>query len=298
MEKFMFFRTLKIKIVLGNIFKKAGYRLIRINEESSFEKHGSNSHILENGSFFLKSLLKKHKTLKIEKYKNGFLFIINNIKHYVTSSEEIYILNEIYADECYMIIGKEKSYNVIDIGTNVGFSALFFAQLSSVKKVYGFEPVTKTYSQALENFSLNPECANIIETFNFGIGKENRIDEFIYNKNFKGSVGLVDANFKVNHDAKNELVEVKIKGVNQTISDIISRHPSEKFILKIDCEGAEFEIIESLSINNNLNKFEIIILEWHIKKPDTLISWLIDANFVIHLNSKKETLGLLYAFKI
>lgn len=49
MEKFMFFRTLKIKIVLGNILKRAGYRLIRINEESSFEKYGSNSHILENG---------------------------------------------------------------------------------------------------------------------------------------------------------------------------------------------------------------------------------------------------------
>ena len=294
----MFFNMFKINILLSKLLKNTGYKLIRVeNEQFSFKEFGNSSHILQNGLYFYKSLLKKHKSLKVENYKKGLLFIINNVKHYVTSSEEIYILNEIYTDDCYMLIGKEKNYNVIDIGMNVGFSALFFSQLSSVKKVYGFEPVTKTYFQALENFSLNPEFAQNIISFNFGIGNEDRKEQFLYNDNFKGSVGLVEVNFKNQNDKNNEIVEVFIKDVNNVILEILSQHPLEKFILKIDCEGAEFEIIESLSLNRNLNKFEIIILEWHINKPDTLISWLLDANFVIHRNLKKETLGLLYAFK-
>lgn len=144
---------------------------------------------------------------------------------------------------------------------------------------------------------LNPESAKNIVSFNFGIGKDDRKEKMVYNHNYKGSVGLVDANFKKQNNIKNEMIEVDIKDVNNIILEILLLHPNEKFILKVDCEGAEFEIIESLLLHDNLKKFDIIILEWHIKKPDTLISWLLEANFVIHRNLKTETLGLLYAFK-
>ncbi|MEP6260722.1 MAG: FkbM family methyltransferase [Gillisia sp.] len=287
----------KINLFIARLLKSAGYKLTRMGKPINFEEFGSSAHILQNGLYFYKSLLKKHRSLEVEKYQEGLLFIINNVKHYVTSSEEIFILNEIYTNDCYMIIGKEKSYNVIDIGMNVGFSALFFSQLPTIKEVFGFEPVPQTYAQALENFSLNPDLAKNIKSFNFGIGNENRKEQFVYNHNFKGSVGTVEATFKKSNDENNEIVDVEIKDVNNITSEIISERPLEKFILKLDCEGAEFEIIESLSINHHLSKFEIIILEWHIKEPDELISWLLDANFVIHRNMRNETLGLLYAFK-
>ena len=73
--------------------------------------------------------------------------------------------------------------------------------------------------------------------------------------------------------------------------------------LKIDCEGAEYDIIESLDkdyLTNNVNK---ICLEYHFNKGQlvTLINKLKECNFKINFefgdHQINDELGIIYAYK-
>lgn len=46
---------------------------------------------------------------------------------------------------------------LIDLGTNIGDTAIYFAMSDKVKKVYAYEPIPQTYRVAKENIAKAPE---------------------------------------------------------------------------------------------------------------------------------------------
>lgn len=68
-------------------------------------------------------------------------------------------------------------------------------------------------------------------------------------------------------------------------------------ILKLDCEGEEYGIIEELSKKGILNRFSLIILEWHYYGKDCILQFLQDAGLSYWCNDKNERMGLIYAFR-
>ena len=111
----------------------------------------------------------------------------------------------------------------------------------------------------------------------------------------KGQAGSFNYPFMLNNSSL-ELVNVTIKNVQEQLSSIINKNIDDTFVLKIDCEGGEFEIFEMLD-SIILGKINLIIIEWHWKKPNPLLNQLHLFNFSTITNSIDENSGIIYAFK-
>jgi FkbM family methyltransferase len=181
----------------------------------------------------------------------------NRTQKFVLKTEtDLRVFEEIYFHNAYNFT-VPGSVEVIDIGMNIGLASLYFAAQSNVKKVYAFEPFKETFDHAMLNFEQNPEIASKIQPFHFGLGSSNRSEQFYYNALEKGYMGIV------NNSKSGEVVSVLIKNVTEVLKPILGATEQVKYIAKIDCEGAEYEIIDSLYNSGLLKKIDAVIIEWH-----------------------------------
>jgi FkbM family methyltransferase len=186
---------------------------------------------------------------------------------------DLYLADEIFRGEAYPIPFSEPTV-VIDIGMNVGFAALEFARDSRVKRVYAYEPFRKTFQMAVENFSLNPEYQPKIVADCSGLSTKNEVRNVEYSETLRAGMttnGIPKTAFS---SGVLELETILLKEIYETLFPIVEAHPSERMILKMDCEGDEFELIPRLSETGILSRFDLIMIEFHRKSPDELFEIL------------------------
>ncbi|WP_316759870.1 FkbM family methyltransferase [Pedobacter aquatilis] len=224
---------------------------------------------------------------------------IQNLSYNVQTYEELFILSEIFNQGVYNIALNE-NFILFDIGMNVAMTSLFLASRSNCIEVNAFEPFTKTYDQALYNISLNPNIKDKININNFGLGNGNYSITVTYDATIKGNMGIngVPKHLENKKTSTDEIIE--IKDAFTILNGIITNlgNTSTKRILKIDCEGAEYEIFDSLRNSNLLSGFDILMIEWHYKGPETIVEDLNNAGFKhFSFNEKNRSAGMIYAFK-
>jgi FkbM family methyltransferase len=219
-----------------------------------------------------------------------------NLSFEVRTGEDIYILHEIYYQGCYNFNTKEE-YCVIDIGLNVGLASLYFSNMENVKKIYSYEPFSKTFAQAIKNFSYNQTAKEKIIAFNYGLGESNRDLELEYCDMWKGSLGINGLN---KYKKENNIISIEkviIKDISEEFSNIIKEQKTE-FVFKIDCEGAEYEILKRLKETNLLSIAKIYMIEWHFKGCEGIIEDLTTAGYnCVSLYYDDRVSGVIYAFK-
>ena len=93
--------------------------------------------------------------------KYGLSFYIDNISN-------LLVILEVFFLTYYKINFNSKAI-VIDIGLNIGASALFFSQYENIEHIYAFEPFKETYEQAIDNLKLNKNLQNKITGHNYGL---------------------------------------------------------------------------------------------------------------------------------
>jgi|APMI01.1.fsa_nt_gi FkbM family methyltransferase len=242
---------------------------------------------------FIKNL-KEKKNAKFN-FDNGFKIEIDEINFYINSWEEMFILNEIFIENIYNIELNE-NFSFIDIGMNVGFTSLFFANKKNCINVFSFEPFKKTYDLALKNLSIN-KFSSKINAFDYGLGFPERVLEVEYNENFKGSMGINGLAEYIEDGSQKELAQLYIKDVSNVIEKY-KHNFSDKKIVKIDCEGSEYEIFDQLDKNNQITTFDYYLIEWHIKGPKQITDILLKYNYkIISFNESADDIGMIYAFK-
>ena len=185
-----------------------------------------------------------------------------------------------------------KGKNVIDIGANIGDTAIYFV-LEGANRVYAFEPYPYSYKIAKRNIRLN-RLPDRIELLNEACGKEKgKIKIGINYKNFGGT------------DLKNFKNGTSINIT--TLSELIKKFEiTDNAILKIDCEGCEYGVLLDAQ-DSDLRRFKQIQIEYHYGYLN-LKKKLKDAGFEVNrispayiLNSDAENknmfIGFLYAKK-
>lgn len=173
---------------------------------------------------------------------------------------------------------------MIDIGANVADSTLQFAHNGA--HVIGFEPVKHLYELGVNNIDLNEDL------------KDNII--FI-NKAVDGQRGTLDIDLNSIQNYINEEDSYQIDVI--TISDVLNDYDFPADVLKMDCEGCEFEVISK----HDLTMFNDIIFEHHAqmvnKDHRTLIDILENQGFKTNIypcnasDSNIEEMGIIHAFK-
>ena len=99
----------------------------------------------------------------------------------------------------------------------------------------------------------------------------------------------------------NEIDEIEqnviVKQASEVFSPLIEKHRDNNLILKMDCEGEEYGIIEDLHDKNLLSLFSFIMMEWHYRGNEELLQTLKNAGFSYWCSNKARNMGLIYAFK-
>jgi len=181
---------------------------------------------------------------------NGILsFNFNglNIKFGLNCST--WTISEIYAKGEYnypRILSDLKEKDVVDIGASIGDSSIYFAVLGA-KKVIGVEPLPNIANCAINNVKLNNLENKII---NAGLSINNGFISVpcYYDIVKAGGFSLVKSNGNC-----------KVPTI--TLKDVIEM-VDNPYLLKLDCEGCEADILTK-SDPNELKKFKYIVFETH-----------------------------------
>lgn len=228
--------------------------------------------------------------------KDEVMANVDDCNLYINSKEEIQLLNEVFAEHMYDIELPYQSI-VLDIGMNIADTALYFASKKNVDLVRGYEPFKPTFEKALRNLELNPGLTSKIEAYNYGLSNREDNLECRYSTEHKGSTGISCILWygEITDITKER---IKIKPAADEVRRAKNDFPDHGLVLKVDCEGSEFEIIESLNKEKLLDQIDVILLEWHEKSPQVIVDALLKSGFVIFKkNNFNSHIGMLYAFR-
>ena len=274
--KFGLIKSCKVKL------KQVNYHITLNNVSSLNELMGIlpivNKEIITDLLIYIEDIDSNSKYINIF----GIKFMNVNNSDFIKTHNNIYYshLIEFFTSDVLKIINYSNRH-VVDIGGNVGDTPLFFANENA--EVLCFEPVKHLYDLAVENVNLNNNLKKNITLVNKAIGVKRGKLRF-------DSSSVVDY---INNDS-NEMEVI-------TIHDVFDQFDFTPDILKMDCEGCEFEIIK----NNDLSMFNEIILEHHSKmvKKDykSIVNKLKNQGFKIKLfdvcGARFEEQGMIYAYK-
>lgn len=278
---------------LGFLFKDSGLTLSKLD----FEKWGGDYNKIARLVRKLQFLSTGNATWIVYKEVNN-----KQIKFNVKTFDNLFVLHELFVEKLYDINIDEVSV-VIDIGMNVGLASLYFSSFDNVAKVYSFEPFRDTYDEAINNFSLNDsEFSRKISSYNEGVGDSDRTISIP--KPPPGDLGGSTTDYylrEMNIDLKESasFIDVKIISIENVIKQVRQEMPLCKIIVKLDCEGAEFEIIQKLDQLGMIRKISVFIIEWHFRDKKILTD-ILSANHFNHVTLGRSdvdvNVGMIYAF--
>lgn len=172
----------------------------------------------------------------------------NKHKINIENFSDLNTLNEIYIDEIYNTISDLKPSVIFDLGSNIGFSCLYFHFKYPDSKIFCFEPDPDNYRILLSN----TKNINGIVTKNIAVSSENKYIDFYQNINSGVSSSIKFINGKNQN---------KIRIQSQTLDAILNEYNLKLIdILKIDVEGAEYDILSGTDILKNV---KMILGELH-----------------------------------
>ena len=136
--------------------------------------------------------------------------------------------------------------DVIDIGANIGDSSIYFA-VQGAKRVIAVEPFPINYNSAKKNIETN-NLSDKIHLLHAGCSERN--GSLRINSSQKGGGSSL---IKTENGTEIPLI---------TLEDILEKFNIKSAILKIDCEGCEYDVILSSS-KKTLQKFPDMFIEYH-----------------------------------
>ena len=210
------------------------------------------------------------------------------------------VLKDVWTKDAYSKAGFEirESDTVIDIGGHIGAFTVFAAKKAAKGQIYTFEPFSENYEMLLSNVKLNHIKNAVIE--NAAIGKEDGISKlYIRPKELtKGEIAYNSGGHSF-HLIKDSNISVEVK--TYMLDSVIEKHKLRNVdFLKMDCEGAEYEIIFNTS-KETLSRISKIVMECHPYENytyDDMHDFLEDNGFEC-LSSKDRhyNLYLIYAIR-
>jgi FkbM family methyltransferase len=151
---------------------------------------------------------------------------------------------------------------VIDIGANQGFFTCYAAYHGA--RVYAFEPFPQSFETLRENVRINGFEKNVAARA-WAIGGQNGTANLIYTDREGGVMNSINLAYcqKKNLDTRQQIT-VPCYTLAQVIEDMkIARIR----LCKIDCEGAELDILKQVT-EKDLRKIDSFAIEYHPESYD------------------------------
>jgi FkbM family methyltransferase len=167
------------------------------------------------------------------------------------------IFSEIWFYEVYDVPGFSVRPGdlVLDIGANLGLYTYYAAYLGA--RVIAFELYAESFEMLNRNLKRNGFTDQVSARCQ-AVGKDSGLVDFYTTPVDGGGMNTMSTEFalRFNHEKSSKVGCVRL-------TDVLNIIPDERVRLcKIDCEGAELEILSSLSVSN-VRRIDAFALEFH-----------------------------------
>jgi FkbM family methyltransferase len=166
---------------------------------------------------------------------------------------------------------------IFDIGGNIGITALYMANLFPKAQIYSFEPVPENF-KILEK---NIKNFDNIQAFNFGLGSKEGAFEVYLNSDPENYGGISFYSDQI-ENTNTPYISCEVRNVNDIIKEL---EIDSVDLIKIDTEGAEYDILKGLD-QKTLQKTSWIAGELHGNKDFELLNYLDSLDFSISLKKR------------
>jgi FkbM family methyltransferase len=147
------------------------------------------------------------------------------------STHDMWTMNEVFCREDYG--ADPRARVVVDIGSNIGISALFFLTRNPSCRCWLFEPVPRNVERLRRNLSGYEGRFEVREVAVADAG--GRVEFGLEDSGRYGGIGVETG----------RSMEVACVGINDVLEEVLDSAPAVD-ILKIDTEGTELEIIRAI----------------------------------------------------
>lgn len=192
-------------------------------------------------------------------------------------NDEVYALKEIWNQNMYRLPdGFElKGNSIIDVGANVGGFSVYASEWPNRGHIIAFEPNPVIFPLLIENTLDIPNY----ERVNAALSDHSGTSHMLLKGENTGSGKLSEAG------------QYKVP-VKDAFAALVNRHVKDIDVLKIDTEGSEVPILQSL--RPYLRWTRLIMLEWHCAEDLETIMHLL-SGFTITVNARSTEIGTLEA---
>lgn len=201
--------------------------------------------------YYRDKLSKDRKKVYPIQLRNGLQFRIHS------GNSDINTINEVFSTDGYRRVLDciTPTSVVVDIGANIGIFSIAAAQKAEGGKVYSFEPNKEVLPLLDENINLNKK-RELIFVHPLAIATKKEPRELYFEPHNWGGASLLKDEL-----SGKELITLQVQCI--TMADIFHLMPGGRIdILKIDCEGAELEILSGLD-SAMCKKINILFVEYH-----------------------------------
>jgi FkbM family methyltransferase len=222
-----------LKILSGN-YPYNKVQLIRIYLSLIYKAYKNNwqarNNTIPNPSPFTK---------KIFKYDVSF----------VDYPQIITLFEEIFIEQVYRFTTTTENPVIIDCGSNIGLSIIYFKSISQSCTIYGFEPHKETF----DLLKINVNKLQNVHVFNVALSNYQG-DADLYSSPARKLNMTLQKGFGTSENTTTEQVAIDL------LSNYISKHIN---LIKIDVEGSETDIIQELISSGKILYVSQLIVEHH-----------------------------------
>lgn len=191
---------------------------------------------------------------------------IGGVEFAVLAWSDLVVLCEIFCRHVYDV-ALERPSTVFDVGMNSGAAALFFAREPLVVRVHGFEPFAPIFERAVANVARNPHLAAKVTLHPVGLGARDERLEVDFgvdgNQGANATLNAVPELRRLVGASSYRREFVTLRNAGSELAPLLDDAKDTQAVLKLDAEGAEYDILPALHGSGLLARFNVIFVEHH-----------------------------------
>lgn len=185
---------------------------------------------------------------------------------------------EIFVKEVYSVTGLTREVLIIDCGSNIGMSVLYFHWKYPQAKILAFEPDPGAFN--LLNHNIQANGVSVCTLYQIALA------------DYSG-IGKLSSPYPEHGSLNNSLVKDYGHSVEARVTRLSDFILGEVDLLKIDTEGSEAEILNDLLQTSSLFKIHQMLVEFHPMLMRGLVSTYVqkleDAGLLLHKDSSRPS---------
>lgn len=239
--------------------------------KGAFSKRKKRQSPFQKIQWVQEKILKHQEDKKIKKISFG-PFSVSYIRPY----ELLHTYRDIFENELYRFTTEKESPLIIDCGSNIGLSVIYYKQLYPKARIIAYEPDKSNFQVLTTN----------VESNRFTDIELNEAAVWITN----GKITFQASESEASHITESSTGGHSVRSVR--LNDLLSTVAEVDF-LKVDIEGAEWAVIRDCA--ENLHKIKNLFLEYHGKVEDTekltdLLQLVNQSGFKIYIRNAADNL--------